>query len=236
MPLSSLTFFGHAFFSITTSGGKKVLLDPWVEGNPACPITLADITAADLVLVTHDHADHVGQAGDIVKKTGAMLVANVETASRLARDHDIPQDQVLFGGYGMNIGGTTEVAGVRITQTQAFHSSASGVATGYILQLEDGPCLYHAGDTGVFGSMGTLAATHGINVALLPIGSVFTMDPVQALAAVGLIKPKLVVPMHYGTFPILVQSADDFAQSVRKTYPEVRVSPLKPGETIELNV
>ena len=236
MPLSNLTFWGHAFFSITTSSGKTVLIDPWIEGNPACPITVADITAADLVLVTHDHADHVGQAGDIVKNTGAVLVANVETASRLAKDHDIPQDQVLFGGYGMNIGGTAEVSGIQVTQTQAFHSSATGVATGYVLRLEDGACIYHAGDTGLFGSMETLAATHGINVALLPIGSVFTMDPVQALAAVGLIKPKIVVPMHYGTFPILVPDADGFVENVRKSYPEVTVSPLKPGETIELNL
>ncbi len=230
-----LTFYGHAFFSITTATQKVILIDPWVVENPLCPITLDDLERADLVLVTHDHFDHVGQTGEILRKTGATLVANVETASRIMRDEQIPQTQVLNGGFGLNIGATAPVDGVEITMTQAFHSSGTGAPTGYIVRLENGWSIYHAGDTGLFESMGTLGRTHGIDMALLPIGNVFTMDPVQAVAAVGLIQPKVVVPMHYQSFPILTPSADGFAKELGRVHPGVRVLPLKPGEGVDLN-
>jgi len=230
-----LTFYGHAFFSITTATQKVILIDPWVVENPLCPITLDDLERADLVLVTHDHFDHVGQTGEILRKTGATLVANVETASRIMRDEQIPQTQVLNGGFGLNIGATVPVDGVDITMTQAFHSSGTGAPTGYIVRLENGWSIYHAGDTGLFESMGILGRTHGIDMALLPIGNVFTMDPVQAVAAVGLIRPKVVVPMHYQSFPILTPSADSFVKELGRVHPGVRVLPLKPGESVDLN-
>ncbi len=234
MSANTLTFWGHAFFEIITAPGKRILLDPWVVGNPLCPLEGIEDLNPDLVLVTHDHADHVGQAGEIVGQSNAVLIANVETAARIMRDSELPPERVLFGGYGMNIGATVEIDGIRVTQTQAFHSSSTGVATGYIIRLEDGATVYHAGDTGLFASMKVLAETHGIDTALLPIGNVFTMDSVQALKAVELIQPKLVIPMHYGTFPILTSTPDEFIAGVEKEFTQVEAMGLKPGESIEV--
>jgi L-ascorbate metabolism protein UlaG (beta-lactamase superfamily) len=226
----SLRWLSHAGFIITSPGGKTIIIDPWIEGNPLCPVKVDEIKAADIVLVTHDHFDHVGNAADIVKKTGAILVAAPETAGRFQAELGIAAENVIYGGMGMNIGGSAEIKGITITATQAFHSTATASCMGYIVKLEDGTTIYHAGDTGIFESMRLLAELYPIDIALLPIGSVFTMDPLQAAWALKLLHPKVAMPMHYRTFPILEQDAARFVELAKKEAPEVKVVVLEPGQ------
>ena len=229
MAKTKIKWLSHAGFQITSGGGKVIYIDPWFD-NPVSGFGLDDVKTAAMVLVTHDHFDHVGQAPDVAKKTGGLLVANVETARRLQSEFHIPAEKVCYFGYGMNIGGKLEYEGITVTMTQAFHSTATGAPCGYIIRLEDGTTLYHAGDTGLFGSMKTLGELYPIDVAMLPIGSVFTMDPVQAARAAKLISPKKVIPMHYKTFPILVQDASGFIDLAKKEAPHVEVIKLNPSE------
>jgi len=226
----SLKWLGHSGFIIKSPGGKTIIIDPWIVNNPVCPIKLDDITAADIMLVTHDHFDHLGNAAEIVKKTGATLVAAPETAGKFQSQMGVPSENVIFGGYGMNIGGSAEIKGVTITMTQAVHSSETASPTGYILKLEDGTSIYHAGDTGIFESMRLLGELYRLDLALIPIGGVFTMDPFQASKALTLLNPKIAIPMHYKTFPILEQDANRFVELARKESPKVRIVVLEPGQ------
>lgn len=226
----SIKWLSHAFFSITSSAGKTILIDPWITDNPLCPVKLEDITEADIVLVTHDHFDHCANAADITNKTGAILVGQPETVGRLKSSFSVPDEKVVFGGFGMNIGGSAIIDDITITMTQAFHSSETGSPCGYIIKLENGVTIYHAGDTGIFESMKTLGNIYKIDVALLPIGSCFTMDPVQACFALSLLKPKKVIPMHYKTFPILEQDPDRFVELVKKEAYDVDIIVLEPGK------
>ncbi|MBW1975745.1 MAG: metal-dependent hydrolase [Deltaproteobacteria bacterium] len=226
-------WLGHAFFQITSQNGKIIYIDPWITENPSCSMKLSDFDRADVILVTHDHFDHVGQTVELSKQTGATVVAPVETAQSL-KEQGVPESQIIFGGFGMNIGGTAEIDGIKLTMTQAFHSSATASPAGYIITTEDGKNIYHAGDTGIFESMRLLAEIYPIECALLPIGGVFTMDPIQAAKAVEIMKPKKVIPMHFGSFPILEQSADRFKELVKNKTPDVEVIVLKPGEEITL--
>lgn len=229
MAKTKIKWLSHAGFQITSGDGKVIYIDPWFD-NPVSTFKLENAEKATLVLVTHDHFDHVGQAPELVKKTGGLLVANVETAKRLQTDSQIPAEKVCYFGYGMNTGGKLEYEGITVTMTQAFHSTATGSPCGYIIRLEDGTTLYHAGDTGVFSSMKLLGEIYGIDVAMLPIGSVFTMDARQAAWAVKLLAPKVVIPMHYKTFPIIAQNADEFTSLAGKEAPGVKVAVLGVGE------
>jgi L-ascorbate metabolism protein UlaG (beta-lactamase superfamily) len=229
MGKTKIKWLSHAGFQITSSGGKVIYIDPWFD-NAVSTSKLDDVKEATMVLVTHDHFDHVGQAAEIVAKTGGLLVANVETARRLQNDAKIPAEKVCYFGYGMNIGGNLVYEGISVTMTHAFHSTATGAPCGYIIRLEDGTTLYHAGDTGIFDSMKTFGELYSIDVAMLPVGSVFTMDPVQAARAAKMIAPKKVIPMHYKTFPILVQDPKDFVALAKKEAPGVEVVVLNPGQ------
>ena len=230
----SIRWLGHAGFIVSTPGGKTIIIDPWIVDNPLCPVKLDEVTTSNIVLVTHDHSDHVGNAVDIVMKTGATLIAQPETVNRFKRDFGLVDDRIIFGGFGMNIGGSATIEGITITMTQAFHSSGTGTPSGFIIKLEDRTVIYHAGDTGIFDSMRLLGELYGIDLALLPIGSVFTMDYVQAVKALTLLKPKRVMPMHYKTFPILEQSVDRFVELAGKEAPEVEVIVLEPGQEYAL--
>ena len=230
----SIRWLGHAAFVITSAQDRVIYIDPWMVGNPTCPISLDDVQRGDIVLVTHDHFDHVGNAVDIVNKTGATLVAQPETAARLRSELGLPGENILTMGMGMNIGATAVIEGIAITMTQAFHTSATGSCAGYIIRLEDDTTVYHAGDTGIFESMRLLGELYAIDLALLPIGSAFTMDPAQAARALTLLQPKRVIPMHYKTFPVLEQSADNFVNLARKEAPNVEVIVLEPGQEVAL--
>ncbi|MDD5094718.1 MAG: metal-dependent hydrolase [Dehalococcoidia bacterium] len=222
-------WLSHAAFMITSPQGKVIITDPFFEGNPLCPIKVADIKAADLVLVSHDHADHVGNAVDIAKKTGAIVCAAPETGVRLQQELGLPAQNAAYGA-GINIGGSIVVKGVTVTMTQAFHSSPTGCCAGYIIKLEDGTTIYHAGDTGIFSSMQLLGEMYKIDLALLPIGGVYTMDSAQAARALKLLDAKVAIPMHFKTWPLLEQDAKRFVELAKKEAPKTKVVVLEPGQ------
>ena len=224
-----ISFLGHAGFQITTQKEKIIIIDPWLTDNPLATSQAKDIEKADFVLVTHDHFDHIADAAEIVKATGATLVGMPETVERLKSEAEIADSQIVYG-MGMNIGGTYTFAGISITMTQAFHSSQTASPAGYIIKLENGFTLYHARDTGIFSSMKILGELFPINCAMLPIGGVFTMDSTQAAFAAQLLKVDTVIPMHYKTFPILEQDASTFTKIMEKEVPTIKVIVMDPGE------
>lgn len=226
-----LTWHGHANFQIA-SANVNILIDPFFEGNPSCSLGCAEIETPDVILVTHDHGDHVGSAVQIAKDSGAMVGAVVGTAQRLV-EQGVPESQII-NGIGFNIGGSVTVKGATVTMTQAYHSSDSGVAVGYIITLEDGYTLYHAGDTGIFSGMELWGKLYAIDLAALPIGGVFTMDPRQAAMACSLLGCDAVAPMHWGTFPVLEKSTGDFARHLEELAPETTLMDLQPGQTVTL--
>lgn len=222
-----LQWWGHASWQLKTSGGKTVLVDPWVTSNPKSPVKLEDVKA-DVILITHDHFDHASDLVAVAKQTGAKVVLQPEISKRY-QGEGLPADQTVQ----MNIGGSVEVEGLTITMTEAFHSSETGEPAGFIVTLEDGKRVYFAGDTGIFANMATWAELYPLDVALLPIGSVYTMDPVQAAHALTFLKPKLAAPQHYGTFPALVQTADEFVRLAKEKAPGTEVKVVEPGGIIE---
>ena len=219
-----ITWFGHAAFKIEIAN-KTVLIDPWLDGNPVSPVKTSEITKADIVYVTHDHGDHLGDAFDVCKRTNATFVATVELG-------DYAEEKGVKNVAGLNIGGSVEIRGVRLLMTQAVHTASRGAPTGDIVEGE-GKTVYHAGDTGLFGDMRLLGELYKIDVALIPIGGYYTMGAKEAVEAVKLLKPKTVIPMHYKTFPVLAQSADEFVKNVREKMPKVKIVMLQPGESYQ---
>lgn len=224
MIVGKIRWLGHACFEIELMN-RILLVDPWLDGNPKAPIKSSDIEKADIICVTHDHSDHLGDAVEICKRTGATFVGIAELGG-------YAREQGLKEAIGMNIGGTIEVKGISISMVQAFHSCSRGAPTGFVIKGE-GKAIYHAGDTGLFGDMRTIGKIHHPNIALIPIGDYYTMGPKDAAEAVKLVKPVTVIPMHYQTFPVLVPSADEFVKLVREKTPRVEVVELEPGETYQ---
>ena len=220
-------FLGHAAFYI--EGSKKILIDPFLSGNPQAAVKPEELEA-DLILVTHAHGDHIGDAIEIAKRTGAKIVAMYDIANYINEQANGEVETI-----GMNYG-PTEIDGVGIVQVPAWHSSSDGKysignASGFIVKL-DGKTIYHAGDTFVFLDMGLFSELYGpIDVALLPIGGHFTMGPREAAKAVELLKPKKVVPMHYNTWPPISADPEEFKKLVGD---KAEVIILKPGEELEL--
>jgi len=235
MPRLVLKWLGHSAFMLTSPMGRKVLIDPWIIDNPACPVKLGEIDAPDIVLVTHDHFDHTGSAADIVRSTGAVLVAVPETAARFQMEMAVAADNVVMGGTGMNVGGSVDLDGIIVTMTQAFHSSQTGCPVGYVIRFEDGVTVYHAGDTGIFQSMELIGELYPLDIALVPVGGAFTMDAYQAAKALDLLRPKKAIPMHYGTFPVLEPDAVRFVDLAGRDAPQVDVVVLEPGQEYVLD-
>lgn len=230
----SLTWLGHNTFTLATRSGSIVLLDPWVEGNPACPRDRKTFDKIDVMTISHGHGDHMADAVTLGKKFNPTVVCNYEI-------HLYLQRKGLTGTSPMNKGGSQEVAGVRFTMTHAVHSSGiedggqviyGGEPCGFVLTLEDGTRIYHAGDTGVFSDMALIGELYAPDVALLPIGDLFTMSPREAAVAARMLKPKFIVPSHYGTFPPLTGTPEMLVEELKKQGVRSEVVALKPGETL----
>ena len=229
----AITWLGHSTFLLRTPGGTRVLIDPWLTGNPSCPNALRKPPAVDLILVSHGHYDHIGDLIACARENGAPVVGIFELCDWLGRkgvQHVAP----------MNKGGSQEVAGLRVTMTDARHSSGfvdgdrmvyMGEPAGYVVRLEDGRTLYFAGDTCLFGDMSLIGEMYRPDIAFLPIGDRFTMDPAAAGRACAMLGVKQVVPMHWGTFPLLTGTPAELKKLVEPR--GVQVLELKPGETAE---
>jgi L-ascorbate metabolism protein UlaG (beta-lactamase superfamily) len=231
MAAASLTWLGHASFRLDSPGGKRIYIDPWLD-NPKCPEGEKDPERCDAIAVTHGHSDHVGSVLAMTEKLGPMpVVAQIELKDWLLRE-GAKTDEVP----GPNKGGTVEFEGIKFTLTHAFHSSSAddgtytGEACGIVVELEDGKKVYFAGDTCVFGDMQLIARLYSPDVAVLPIGGHFTMDPREAALACELLGVKRVVPCHYGTFGLLTGTPDE----LNRLAAGVDVHAIDPGESVEL--
>lgn len=224
-----LTWLGHASFRLDSPGGKRIYVDPWLTGNPKCPDAELKPERVDLIALTHGHGDHVGDAVDLAKRHGCTVIAPVELAGWLGR-------QGVESVLDPNKGGTVEAAGVRFTLTNAHHSSSNndgeymGEPAGIVASIENGPRLYFAGDTCVFGDMALIRRLYEPDVAILPIGGHYTMDPREAALALELLGAKRCVPCHYGTFPPLVGTPAE----LRELAPDVQIDEPEPGEPLSL--
>jgi L-ascorbate metabolism protein UlaG (beta-lactamase superfamily) len=225
-----ITWLGHATFRIQTPKGKTILIDPWVMGNPACPKSEKEVKTVDVMLCTHGHGDHIGDAVEIAKKHTPKVVAIPELCGWLEK-------KGVKNTAAMNKGGTQQVGDIRVTMVHADHSCGiqdgdqmvyGGEACGYVIHFDNGVRIYHAGDTNVFGDMAIIRDLYAPEIAMLPIGDHFTMSPREAAYACNLLKPKTVIPMHFATFPMLTGRPGDLAKLVH----DVKVHEMKTGETI----
>jgi L-ascorbate metabolism protein UlaG (beta-lactamase superfamily) len=226
-----ITWLGHGTFLLGTPGGKRLLFDPFLTDNPACPDAYRQaVGPLDAILVTHAHGDHFADTVRVARATGAPVVANFELCTWLER-------KGLTALQPMNIGGTIDLAGLKVTMTMAVHSStlidetaiiALGPSCGFVLQLEDGLVAYFAGDTALFGDMRLIGELYQPRLAFLPIGDRFTMGPEQAAHACRLLGIERVVPMHYGTWPGLTGTPAALRALLAS---DVTVLELRPGET-----
>jgi L-ascorbate metabolism protein UlaG (beta-lactamase superfamily) len=228
-----ITWLGHASFRIETNAGKTAYLEPWVMNNPKCPENEKQIKKADVLICTHGHQDHIGDAVAIARQHNPVVVGLPELCGWMQKKG---AKQVA----GMNKGGTQTVAGIKITMTHAFHSSGitdedgntvyGGEPCGYVLELPGGVKLYHAGDTAVFGDMKIIHELYAPEIAMLPIGDHYTMGPCEAAYACKLLQPKTVIPMHFGTFPVLTGRPEDLRKLLGEGGPEVLE--MTPGQTL----
>ena len=227
----AITWLGHSSFRVRTPGGKEVIFDPWYTGNPAFP-EAARPAKADLILVSHGHSDHITDAAAMAKATGATVVGIWEIYTYLG-------SKGVKNLEPMNKGGTITVQGLRITMTDARHSSSFddngvvylGEAAGFVVKLENGQTIYYAGDTGLFGDMKIIAELYRPDIAFLPIGDRFTMGPDTAAIAAKWLGVKQVVPMHHATFPLLTGTPEQLEEHLAGS--GIEVLKLQPGETAE---
>lgn len=248
---TQLTWYGQSAFKLVTPAGHVVLIDPWIA-NPANKNGAEDVSKinkADLILVSHGHFDHVGQASEIAKKTKARLVATYDLGGALAKYGGYPQDQMSFDTLG-NFGGLLSFfdGDVRIAFVPAVHSSTvnskelglneddashfAGAPGGFVILVQGGPTIYHTGDTDLFSDMSNIAKYGRINVMLTCIGDHFTMGPERAALAVELVKPAKAVPMHYGTFPVMTGTPDKFAAALKAKGLGQTFLPMTVGKTV----
>ncbi len=230
---NSLTWLGHAAFRITTPTGKVVLIDPWIASNPSCPAELKKFERVDTMLITHGHFDHIADAVELGKKFKPEIVAIYEIGQWL-------ESKGVQNVQAMNKGGTQRVGEIEVTMVNAIHSCGilddgkivyGGEACGYVVRLPGGLTIYHAGDTAVFGDMKLIADLYAPELALLPIGDRFTMSPREAALAIRLLNVRHVVPMHFGTFPLLTGTPQELNR-ITQDIAGLEIHELAPGESI----
>ncbi|MES1257536.1 MAG: metal-dependent hydrolase [Acidobacteriota bacterium] len=225
-----ITWLGHGTFQLVLPGGETLLLDPWMDGNPAHPKDF-EVTRCDTMLISHGHFDHIHDAVPLAKRFLPKVVAIHETCHWLGR-------KGVEHCLGMNKGGSQVVGSVRVTMTHAVHSCGifeddgsivyGGEAAGYVLTFEDGRVAYFAGDTNVFSDMALIAEIYQPELAFLPIGDLYTMSPREAAVACRLLQVKTVIPMHFGTFPALTGRPKQLQDLV----PATKIWELTPGKTV----
>jgi L-ascorbate metabolism protein UlaG (beta-lactamase superfamily) len=226
--VSTLTWLGHASFRVDTDG-TRIYVDPFLSG-PTCPESEKSPERADAIAVTHGHGDHAADVVSLQRQLGCTVLGMIELMGWFGKQ-GVPDERLV----AFNKGGTVEVAGVRITMTHALHSASTpdgsygGEATGFVFHLADGKRVYFAGDTCMFSDMALIGEVYEPDVAVLPIGGHYTMDPQQAAKALELLGNPRCVPCHWGTFPVLVGTPDELA-----VLTSAHVERVQPGETIEL--
>ena len=228
MAETALTWLGHSAFRLDTAAGKRIYVDPFLNGNPKCPENEREPERADIVAVTHGHGDHVGDTVDIAKKHGSTVVAIVELSGWLGKQ-GVADDKLP----APNKGGTVDVDGVEFTVVNAFHTGSApdgsygGEPSGFVVTTEDGKRIYFAGDTCVFGDMQLIGRIYEPDVAVIPIGDHYTMGPKEASVAIDLLGVRRVVPCHWGTFGLLTGTPDQLDVPAGVT-----VERLEPGGSI----
>ena len=239
---AQITWYGHAAFKVVTPSGKVLLVDPWIS-NPAnhnAKKDLESLKKVDLILLTHGHGDHIGDTVEIARKSGAMLVAVPELQKAMVAHKGFPEKQVDRATTG-SFGGTISLLDGEVTVlfVPAVHGGGmdtdqgpvyAGHPGGFLISVKNGPRIYHTGDTDLFSDMALLKGQ--LDLMLLCIGDTFTMGPVRAARSVEMIRPKMVVPMHFGTFPVLTGTAEQFRSELRKYGLELLMRQMKVGETI----
>jgi L-ascorbate metabolism protein UlaG (beta-lactamase superfamily) len=225
-----LTWLGHSTFRVETPAGKVVLIDPWVMGNPKCPEAEKKVKRVDVMLCTHGHFDHIGDAVEIAKQHNPVVVGIFELCAWMEKKGAKVTSP-------MNKGGSQTVGDIKVTMVHADHSCGisdgdeivyGGEACGYVIEFDNGVKIYHAGDTAVFGDMAIIRELYAPDIAMLPIGDHFVMSPREAAYACGLLKAKTVIPMHYGTFPVLTGTPAE----LRKLVSSLEIVEMKPGVTL----
>jgi L-ascorbate metabolism protein UlaG (beta-lactamase superfamily) len=233
-PRAKFTYLGHATVRCDLPGGEVLLIDPWVEGNPACPPEHKSFSRLDAMLLTHGHFDHIGDAVALAKRhTPKKVVGCFELCHWL-------QGKGVENTSPMNLGGSQEVLGARVTMVRADHSCGilddgqivyGGAAAGYIVRLPSGFTFYHSGDTALFTDMQLLCELYRPELAFLPIGDLFTMDPHQAARACRYLGVQVVIPIHWGTFDALTGKPEDLASELKSEGSSCEVVTLRPGES-----
>ena len=231
---NKLTWLGHSTFTLTTPSGKVILIEPWVMNNPVCPASHKKLSRIDVMLITHGHGDHIGDAVALAREHKPQIVGIYETCLWLESK-----------GFGeqtrpMSKGGTQKVGEIEVTMVHAIHSNGieddgkvvyAGEPCGYIIRLPGGLSLYHAGDTAVFGDMKLIGELYAPEVACLPIGDLYTMGPREAALAIRLLGVRHVIPMHYGTFPVLTGTPEKLRE-MTQDIAGLEIHTLKPGESL----
>jgi L-ascorbate metabolism protein UlaG (beta-lactamase superfamily) len=230
-----ITYLGHSTFRFETAAGEQIIIDPFLTENPQTPDELKRVGELDTILITHGHFDHFSDVLPLVGQTGAMTVSNFEIFMYLQREG-------IENALAIQKGGSLQVGGLKLTATNAFHSSSialddgsfiyGGEPLGYVIEFESGFRLYHAGDTAVFGDMQLIAELYSPDVALLPIGDQVVMSPYEAAHATRLLGVQHVVPIHYGTFPFLPGTPEEFQQHVNEVAPGTTVHVMQPGDEL----
>ena len=226
---TTLTWLGHSTFRLDTASGKRIYIDPFLNGNPKCPESEVTPERVDIIALTHAHGDHLGDTVQLAKEHDATVVAPVELADWLQIKHELKNVR------DPNKGGTVDVDGVKFTLTNAHHSSSNdnleymGEPCGIVVTTEDGKKVYFAGDTCVFGDMQLIGRLYSPDVAALPIGDHYTMGPKEASLAVELLGVKRVVPCHWGTFPALTGTPDQL-----EVASGVTIEQIEPGGSVTI--